>query len=177
MFKPAYRLFGMLALFVCLLLQTSEARASVGAAYSVFGFRPYLERGYNTRLGWQGWPVTAADSHLYLYSADNLRMLSEMEYLYADGLIHTQLLKIYQPAGGLGDQEWNELEYFALEASGNRLGSAQLHGLVSKQCQGEWRQGPNFITLISERTATWLRISDHGSPAAPPLEQCLKRPG
>lgn len=152
------------------------ARAQIGAPYSVIGFKPYLERGYNTRLGWQGWPVTAEDPHLYLYSQDNLRLLTEMEYLRANGLIQTQIFKVYQPAGQLGAQEWAELEYFALESSRNRVGSDELHAMVARDCKGEWRLADGlYLSLIPDTGATWLRVSSSGSAGAQPWKDCLAR--
>lgn len=172
MLKTASRLIlGGLLFFI----GAVPARAGIGDAYDVFVFKPYLERGYNTRLGWQGWPVSAEDPHLYLYSADNLRLLTELEYLFANGRIHTQTFKLYLPKGQLGPAEWAELEYFALEASQNRISPLELHTLVQHACTGEWLMHGLHVSLIVETSATWLRISSQGGAAAAAWETCRKK--
>lgn len=145
----------------------------MGGNYSLLGFKPYLDRGYNTRLGWQGQPVNATDPHLYFYARESLALLAELEYLQSEGRVHTQILKVYAPRTGLTARHWQELEYFALEASGGRLDTDTLHALIDKNCQKEWRHGSLSVALVVEPQTLWLRISDRLSEGLPALNSCL----
>ncbi len=150
------------------------AQAAIGDRYSLQSFKPYLERGHNTRLGWQGQPVKIDDPHLYFYSRESLALLAEHEFLFSQGQIHTQTMKVYAAAKGLDARQWRELEYFALEASAGRLDTATLHALVEKNCQNQWQIGALTVTFINEPKTLWLRISNRQSADARPIQDCLK---
>lgn len=156
-----------------LLLWCAPAFGAIGGEYSLLSFKPWLDRGYNTRMGWQGYPVSTADPHLYLHTRGSQALLSELEYLSSNGRIHTQIFKVYGPAGRLDAQHWRELEYFAFEAGGGSLDPQMLKSWVAHStCHGERRHGGFYMTLIVDPKATWLRISDHGS-ATNGLKPCL----
>lgn len=176
MFQSTGRLLLLGGLLLCVFLK--PAQAAVGGAYSIRSFGPWLERGYNTRLGWLGHPVGITDPHLYLHAPGTQALIGELEYLHAGGRIHTQLLKVEAPGGRPGPAAWQELEFFVLEAGSERLDSAVLHTLINKDCQGEWRHDSGlYLSLVRERSAIWLRISDQGTSGAQAFAACSRRPG
>lgn len=159
-------------LFTFLLLSQQPLWAAVGAKYSFQSFKPYLAREYNTLLGWQGQPVSLEDPHLYLHSGSSQRLLAELEFVQAGGLIRTQTLKLYPQQAQLQDVEFQEILYFALEASHHQLDQNQLKKLLNANCQGEWRLGTLFLTLMLERQAIWLRLSAQGSAQSKEISSC-----
>ena len=83
-----------IAFAVTLLGASPLAQARVGAPYSLDSMRPYLERGYITRLGWEGWPISAEDPHLYLYNRQTLTRQAELEFGLQNNQIVSQTLKL-----------------------------------------------------------------------------------
>lgn len=155
----------------------SPVWAQVGSPYALSSFKPYLERGYNTRLAWQGWPVELSDPHLYLHDAQSLALEAEVEFGVVQGQIQTQIIKVYQPATELSLRNRQELVWFALEATQRQFSEPDLERLLEKKCFREWRlsdlkASPLFVTLYSDREASYLRFSSQGSSQAPPLSLC-----
>ncbi|MGV3524474.1 MAG: hypothetical protein ACO1RX_09625 [Candidatus Sericytochromatia bacterium] len=154
---------------------TGPAWAKLGSPYGVFSFQAYLERGYNTRLGWRGQPVTAEDSLLILHEGRSGRVLAEAAFLHHPQGIHTQILKLYQPLQQLSSFSQRELRWFALEASGGQFQAEQLQQMLKRRCRGEWRiKEQLFVSLSSDRQHTWLRFSQRGNSRSPHLATCLK---
>ena len=164
MWKQAYRcLFsGMLLSFFCLLV-ASSASAAVGDMYSLQAFRPYLARQYNTRLGWQGYPVKLDDPHLFWYDRLSLKPLAELEFLSLQGRITTQTLKVNLPYQKIKDAALQEFAYFALESSHNQLNHELLQTMMRNKCQGQWQYKHLVVSLILDKKSTWLRISNQRS--------------
>lgn len=163
----------MLLFFLC---QMAPAQARLGAEFSLTNLQSFLERGYITRLGWQGWPITL-DPHLYLHDKRTLAIIAELEFSVQHHHIDTQILKIYQPLKKLSENSRQELFWFALEASNRFVSEDLMKKLFDQNCQGEWRipeftSYPLFVTLYSDRDVTYLRFATHGSVNAPALSQC-----
>jgi len=168
----AIRFYGLSLLF----LLGFPAHAQIGAIYSLDSFKPYLERGYNTRIGWQGGPVHAEFPHLYLHSSESLKLLAELEFGHSNGRIHTQLIKLQQALKQISSQERQELLWFALEASGGKLQPSELQHLLETPCLGEWQvitpQQTLYVTFFTDQQSTYLRFSERGRSSTPKLSQC-----
>lgn len=166
------------SLLAALLFGVSSAGpawAKLGSPYGVLSFQAYLERGYNTRLGWRGWPVTAEDPLLLLHEARTGRVLAEAAFLHDNQRIHTQILKLYQPMDQLTETSQRELSWFALEASAGQFQAEHLRNMLQRRCRGEWRVTPQlFVSLSGDRQSTWLRFSQRGNASRPSLQNCLK---
>ncbi|MBF2054899.1 MAG: hypothetical protein IGS03_15745 [Candidatus Sericytochromatia bacterium] len=173
MFRPAH-LGVLVCLFVC--FWSGEASARIGQSYGFESFQPFLDRGYNTRLGWQGRPVDTQQPRLYLHSAQKLSLLAELEFSQRGGLIHTEVLKLY-----LAPDQSNthpEAIWFLSHASHARLGLRQIEALLHKKCYGEWRvagASPLFVSLLRDKESLYLRLSQQGQANAPPVDRCLSR--
>lgn len=166
MWKQAYRcLFsGMLLLFFA--FNIKPARAEVGALYSLQAFQPYLARQYNTRLGWQGYPVKIDDPHLFWYDRLSLKPLAEIEFSHSQGRILTQTLKMNIPSREIKDLLWQEFIYFGLESSRNQLTQELLQTMIRNRCQGQWQYKQFFISLILDKKSTWLRVSNQANTSS-----------
>lgn len=173
MFRPAH--FGVL---VCLFVGfwPRYASAQIGQPYGFESFQPFLDRGYNTRLGWQGRPVDTQQPRLYLHTPHKLSLLAELEFSQRGGLIHTEVLKLY-----LASDQSNthpEAIWFLSHASHARLGLRHIEGLLQKNCYGEWRvpgASPLFVSLLRDKESLYLRLSQQGQADAPFVERCLSR--
>ena len=168
---------GMFYILLLFFLLQIPAHAELGSTYTLLSFTSFLERGYITRLGWQGHPISSEDPHIYLHDSKSLALLAEVEFGLSQGVINTQILKIYQPLDKLSVFSKKELSWFALEASKQSITQEQMEDLLRHKCQGEWKfsqftSSPLFVTLYSDREATFLRISKRGSAKAVPASQC-----
>lgn len=168
----------LFVLFICGGNLLSPVRAEIGSPYSLLSFRPFLEKGYNTHLGWQGWPVSIEDPHLYRHAPRTHALLAEVEFgLDARNRIHTQILKWYQPLSELSEEARIHFVWFGLEASQQGISEAELRKLVESACQREFQvhreEGSDlFVTLLGDSSASYLRISRRGNASAPDLNNC-----
>lgn len=173
MFRPAH--FGVL---VCLFFACwpVPVRAQIGQPYGFESFQPFLDRGYNTRLGWQGYPVNTQQPWLYLHAPHKRSLLAELEFGQHGGRIHTEVLKLYL-APGQGNTH-SEAIWFLSHASAARLSLREIEGLLQKNCPGEWRvpgTSPLFVSLLRDKDSLYLRVSQQGNPQRPVLDKCLSR--
>lgn len=149
-------------------------QAELGQPYNLLSFQPYLERGYNTLLGWQGWPVSPDDPHLYRYTP-HWAPFAEVEFSHVGGQIQAQTLKLSQPKGKLTPQGQQELLWFALEASRRSLHPDQLNRLLNSPCEGIWQMGNYQLSFLMDHEAHYLKVaqaSSSPSSVARPLSAC-----
>lgn len=173
MFRPVHSV-----VLVCLFagFWAVPAQAQIGQPYGFESFQPFLDRGYNTRLGWQGRPVDTQQPRLYLHTPHKLSLLAELEFGQRGGLIHTEVLKLYLSAGQSNAHP--EAIWFLSHASDARLGLRQIEGLLQKNCYGEWRvpgASPLFVSLLRDQDSLYLRLSQQGQAQVPAVDHCLSR--
>ncbi len=153
------------------------ALARVGAPYSLESLRPYLERGYTTRLGWEGWPITTEDPHLYLYDRQSLVRRAELEFgLINNSQIVSQTLRLTLAPGELSPFAQAEINGFLREASHNQLSINDLKPIFAQDCPGQWRlRGTWALSYLREATDLYLKLSQEEAPRAKPIHQCHQR--
>ena len=163
------------AILVSLLGAPTLAQAKVGAPYSLKSLLPYLDRGYTTRLGWEGWPITAEDPHLYRYDPQTLVRQAELEFGVQQGLIVSQTLKLIVPEAEVGPRLLAELNSFVREASQNSLSVIDLKPLLAHHCVGQWRLKQNWAVMYFRKsTELYLKVS-RPTPGAKPINQCQQK--
>ncbi|PIQ23563.1 hypothetical protein COW36_13910 [bacterium (Candidatus Blackallbacteria) CG17_big_fil_post_rev_8_21_14_2_50_48_46] len=172
------KLIASLILFSLAWGSTSLAWSQVGTPFSMQSFKPFLERNYNTLLGWKGQPVSLDDPHLYLYESQTNRVVAEIEFGLTGQKIEQMLLKIPKAYEQFGFVEHQELRWFLVLASKAQITPADVKRAFQfqKKCRTqEYRMGLNpelYLTVLSDYQTTYLRVALKGAAQAPQLGAC-----
>lgn len=152
------RPFSLVIIFV--LLPQLAAQARLGQPYSIDTFQPYFQRGYNTLLGWKGYPVQLTDPHVYLYQKGSARPKAQVEFLYRNQKIHTEILKLFQNFKRLDFEARQELNWFLLTSTDGKVNQQHLHKMQQESCATGYL-APYYLTLYTHSEETLLKISLH----------------
>lgn len=164
------------ALAVSFLGASPLAQARVGAPYSLDSLRPYLERGYITRLGWEGWPITPEDPHLYLYNRQTLARQAELEFGLQNGQIVSQTLKLALSQAELDPFAQAEINSFLREASQSQLSINTIRPILERNCPGHWQLAKGWVvSYYRENRLLFLHVSQGSATQAKALNQCQSR--
>jgi hypothetical protein len=172
------KLFASLIFFSLVWGSTLPALSQLGTPFSMKTFKPFLDRGYNTLLGWNGRPVTLEDPHLHLYASEGKRLFASVEFGLRQKEIETVVLKLNQPYAKFGFAEDQELDWFLLLTTQAQITPKQVKTAFAKRkpCNSsEFKLDTapaRYLTVYSDYQSTYVRVSQRGSAKAPQLERC-----
>lgn len=154
------------------------AWSQVGTPFTMETLKPFLQRGYNTLLGWRGFPVTLEDPHLYLHDSHSRRLLASIEFGLQQQRVEQMVLKLTRAFAQLDYAEAQELNWFLVLSSNSRVTPRDVQAAFASQnkCPGtSFRLGQKpelWLTVFSDYQSTYVRVSRQGSLQAPLLAAC-----